>query len=253
MLTAIGAMVLRVAEDAGGMAVIFGRLVNRFARWRFDRDELLRSLWTFGNASLPIVLSTASFVGMIMVLQAAVYVQRFAVYNLVGWFVGFSVMREVAPVLIGLMFSGRVGANNTSELATMRATEKLDALRILALDVFELVILPRTLGMVIALVCLIVFGDCVALVAGGLCARVLMGVSFWSFVHSIAEHLGPRDFLVGVAKAGVFGVVMAVVSTHFGLSHKGGSEGVGRAVNAQVVASAVCLVLVDYLMSSVVV
>ena len=251
MIAALGSMMLQIAADIGGMTLILGRVLQRLLRARCDRDEFLRSMVSFGNASFPIVASTAAFTGVIMVLQAVIYVRQFGIYNRVGWFVGFAVMREVAPVLIGLMFSGRVGANNTSELATMRATEKLDALRILALDVFELVVVPRTLAMILSLTCLLVLGDAVALLAGALSARMLLGVGFWQFFLSIIDLLGPQDFLVGLVKAGVFGLVMAVVSTHFGMSNEGGSAGVGRAVNAQVVATAVCLVLVDYLMSSV--
>ncbi len=251
-LASIGNLSLRVASDVGGIAWVLARMVRTLVPPRLDGAELLRSLKSYGEASLPIVLATAGFTGMIMVLQGAIYVEQFGVYDLVGWYTGFATFREVGPMLIGLMFSGRVGANNTSELATMRVTEQLDALRILALDPFEVLVLPRALAMVIALTALVVFGDVVAIAAGAVCARLLLHVDYSFFYRSLVEGLAPSDFLMGVEKALVFGLVVAVVSSHFGISARGGSAGVGRAVNAQVVGSAVALFAVDYLITSAV-
>jgi phospholipid/cholesterol/gamma-HCH transport system permease protein len=177
-------------------------------------------------------------------------VERFGVYNYVGWYAGFSTFREVGPLLVGLMVSGRVGANNTSELATMRVTEQLDALRILAIDVYEALIVPRTVAIVMALTALVIFGDLVAVLAGALCARLLMGLDYRLFFNSLLGTLQPADFLLGVYKAIVFGFVIAVVSSYFGLSARGGSTGVGRAVNAQVVACAVGLFMADYFLTT---
>ncbi len=248
----IGAASLRVSHDAGGMFLVLVRVLRALVPPRIDRAELMRSLRSYGELSLPIVAVTGAFTGMIMVLQSAVYVEQFGVHNLVGWFTGFATFREVGPMLIGLMFSGRVGANNTSELATMRVTEQIDALRILAIDPYEALILPRTISMVVALGALVVYGNLVAILAGALCARLLLDVEYGFFFASLTERLSATDFVIGVEKALAYGAVVAVVSTHYGLSARGGSTGVGRAVNAQVVACAVGLFLVDYLMTSVV-
>jgi phospholipid/cholesterol/gamma-HCH transport system permease protein len=251
MLARLGRTALAVAADTGGITLLLGRVLATVARRRVDREELLRACHGFGVASLPIVLATAGFTGMIMVLQSAVYVRQFGVYNLVGWFSGFSVLREVAPVLIALMFSGRVGANNTSELATLRATEGLDALQVLSLDPFELLVAPRAVAMVLAMIALVIFGDVVALVAGAVCAERLMGVSFAQFGTSLLAYLGPADFLLGVGKALLFGGAIAGVSSYYGLGNSRGTAGVGAAVNTQVVWSALCVVLLDYLLTSV--
>jgi phospholipid/cholesterol/gamma-HCH transport system permease protein len=251
MLAHLGRAALDLASDTGGMTVLLGRVVAAVGRRRCDREELWRALHDFGLASLPIVLATAAFTGMIMVLQSAVYVRQFGVYNLVGWFSGFSTLREIAPVLIGLMFSGRVGANNTSELATLSATEGLDALRVLSLDPLELLVAPRAVAMVLSMVALVIFGDAVALVAGAVCAERLMGVSFSEFTASLLTYLGPADFLLGVGKASLFGGAIAVVSSYYGLGNRHGTAGVGEAVKVQVVGSAVSVVLLDYLLTSV--
>jgi phospholipid/cholesterol/gamma-HCH transport system permease protein len=252
ILASVGGVGLQVAADAGGMALVLVRVLRRLLPPRLDVPELFRSLKAYGEDSLVIVVATAGFTGMIMVVQAATYVESYGVSSLVGWACGFTTFREVGPMLIGLMFSGRVGANHTSELATMRVTEQLDALRVLAIDVYEALILPRTVSMIIAMAALVIFGDLVAVLSGALCARLMLGVEYGAFFRSLFERLGPEDLLVGIGKALAYGLVIAVVSTHFGMTARGGSAGVGRAVNAQVVGCAVTLFLVDYLMTSVV-
>jgi phospholipid/cholesterol/gamma-HCH transport system permease protein len=243
---------LTIAGEVGGMILVLARTVRALWPPRLDRDETLRAFASFGVASLPVMLATAAFIGMLTVLQSALYVERYGVYDFVGWYTGYVTFREVGPILVGLMFSGRVGASNASELATMAVTEQLDALRVLALDVYELLIVPRTLAMLVALAALVIYADLVAIAAGALCARALVHVAFIQFSRSLLEHLSAGDFLVGVVKALAFGLAIAVVSSYFGLTARGGSSGVGRAVNAQVVSCAAALFVIDYFMTLIV-
>jgi len=251
-LGTLGVFSTGLAFEAGGISLVFWRSLRAIVTARVDYTEFKRSMLSFGEASTPVVMATAAFTGMIMVLQSAVYVEQFGVYNLVGWFTGFTTFRELGPVLMALMFSGRVGANNASELGTMKVNEQLDALRILALDVDELLVAPRTVSMVISLVVLVAVGDLVAVGAGAICAQVLMGVDPMVFIRSLVEGVAPEDFTLGLWKAAVFGWIIAVVSTHFGMTARGGATGVGRAVNAQVVGCAVVIFVADYLMTSAV-
>ncbi len=244
-----GYALLSMADHTGGMLLVWWRMLKRLFRFQLDRDEF----WRFGSLAtvetLPVASATAAFAGLIMVLQSAVYFRQFGVSNLVGWFAGFTVLRELTPLLLGLIFSGRVGASHTSELATMRINEELDALDVLVLDVYELFLLPRAVAMILAMGALVVIGDIVSLLVGAGGAWFLLGVEPRTFYTGLVNALGPADFLLGIAKALAYGGVIAVVSTHFGLRASGGSEGVGRAVNAQVVASAIGLFLTDYLMT----
>ncbi len=251
-LVVIGASATRFTGSVGGIATTAYR--TGAALRHSDADEFMRSMRSFGVGSLPIILATAIFTGIIMVLQAATYVQHYGVYNLVGWFTGFATFREVGPLLVGLMFSGRVGASNTSELGTMKVSEHFDALKILALDPFAVMIAPRLLAMVLSLVALVIFADCVSIISGAFCAKILVGVDFHLFFLSLVDGLEPWDFLLGLAKASVFGAVIAVVSSFFGMAavdENGGSAAVGRAVHSQVVGCAIALFVADYLMALV--
>ena len=246
----VGGGVLGVAAVAGGMGVLLGRIVARLFPPRIDYPELRRNLYKMSVKSLPIVIITALFTGAIMVIQAAPIVKRLGAEGLVGWAAGFTTLREIAPLLTALMISGRVGANNTAELGTMVVTEQLDALRVLAIDPISFLILPRFIGIVVTLFMMTLYADALALFGATYCAQALLNVAPMAFYHGLTGGLmGFGDVANGLIKSVIFGVVMALASCHFGLATKGGAPGVGRAVNATVVASAAGIFVIDYFVS----
>jgi phospholipid/cholesterol/gamma-HCH transport system permease protein len=248
---AVGGGFLDIAETTGGMAVLLGGILKRLFNFRLiDRPELARNLYKMGVKSLPIVVVTALFTGAIMVIQAAPIVKRFAAESLLGWGAGFGTLREVAPLLTSLMISGRVGANNTAELGTMVVTEQLDALRTLAIDPIAFLIVPRFVGIVTTLVMMTLFADLLALFGAAYTGEALLGVDPVTFYNGVTGGLlNFGDVATGLIKSAVFGVVIALASCHFGLSTRGGAPGVGRSVNATVVASAAGVFVLDYVVS----
>jgi phospholipid/cholesterol/gamma-HCH transport system permease protein len=250
-LQALGAAALALCDEAGGMALLAGRALRSLVTFDWDGRELVRNLHKMGVQSLPIVALTAFFTGGIMVIQSGIFVRRFGAYGLLGFGAGYATLREVGPILIGLMFSGRVGANNAAELGTMTVTEQLDGLRALAIDPIGFLIVPRVVAMMISLFCLVLVGDCVAIAGGALFGKLLLNVELSSFVHSFADNLKPWDLSIGLVKAAVFGLAISITSCHFGVSVKGGAVGVGRAVNNAVVAAAVAIMISDNLLTMV--
>jgi phospholipid/cholesterol/gamma-HCH transport system permease protein len=242
----MGAAVLAMAEPVGGIVVLTGQILRRLAPPRLDRIELVRNLHRMGVESVAIVAATAAFTGAIMVIQAAPLVKQFDAKDMIGWGAGFATLREVGPLLIALMFNGRVGANNTAELGTMVVTEQVDALRALAIDPLGYLVLPRVLSMVIMMVVLTIVGDGVAIGGAIAGAKLLLDVDPRSFMSSFSALLSTWDFLSGVIKSAIFGIMIALTSCYFGLSVKGGAPGVGRAVTAAVVAAASGIFLLDY-------
>ncbi len=245
----VGASAIGIAREAGGIATLAGRVLRSLVPPSLDGRELVRNLYKMGNRSVPIVVLTAFFTGGIMVIQSGIFVRRFNAAGLVGWGAGYAVFREVGPILIGLMFSGRVGANNTAELGTMTVTEQLDGLRALAIDPIRYLIVPRVVAMVSMLFCLTVIGDLVAVGGGMLFAKLLLNVEYSTFYWSMADNLKPGDFTHGLIKAATFGLAIALSSCHFGITVKGGAVGVGRAVNAAVVAAAIAIMLLDFFLT----
>jgi phospholipid/cholesterol/gamma-HCH transport system permease protein len=201
----MGGVVVALAQDTGGMVVLLGRILRALVPPTLDRDETWRNLHKMGVKSLPIVMLTAFFTGALMVVQTGFYVRQYGAYDMVGWGAGFAILREVGPILIGLMFSGRVGSNNTAELAT--------------------------------------------LVGGALMAKGLIDIDFATFYNSLSASIGLPDLFHGLYKSVAFGAAIGLVSCYFGLNVTGGARGVGRAVNASVVAAAVGIFALDYLLT----
>jgi phospholipid/cholesterol/gamma-HCH transport system permease protein len=187
-----------------------------------------------------------------MVIQAAVIVKRYGAEAQIGGGAGFGTLREIAPLLTALMISGRVGANNTAELGTMVVTEQLDALRVLAIDPISFLILPRFLAITATLFIMTLFADAIALFGAAYTAYGLLGVSPTTFFNGLRFgifNLSFGDVANGLFKSVIFGLLIALASCYFGVATKGGAPGVGRAVNATVVASAAGVFVLDYIAS----
>jgi phospholipid/cholesterol/gamma-HCH transport system permease protein len=245
----VGGAFMEWSFEVGGIALLSWRILRALVPPRMDGPETWSNLYRVGVKSFPIVVVTAIFTGAIMVIQSGLYIERYGAYGLLGWGAGFSVLREVGPVMIGLMFSGRVGANNTAELGTMQVTDQIDALRALAIDPIPYLVVPRFVAMVLMLFLLVVIGDVTALVGGALTGQALLGVDVEVFSWSILTFITLEDLFSGLAKAVAFGVAIGIVSCHFGLTVSGGAVGVGRAVNNSVVASAIGIFLLDYFLT----
>jgi phospholipid/cholesterol/gamma-HCH transport system permease protein len=245
----IGTAAMSIARDLGGITVMTADILRALVPPRLDGRELMRNLYKMGNRSVPIVVLTAFFTGGLMLVQSAPFVKRLGATGLAGWGAGYAVLREVGPILIALMFSGRVGANNTAELGTMTVTEQLDGLRALAIDPVRYLIVPRVVAMILMLVALTAIGDVVALFGATVSAKFLLGIEFSTMYYSFVDNLKPADFLAGIYKSIAFGTSIALTSCYFGVTVRGGAVGVGRAVNAAVVAAAVSIMLLDFFMT----
>ncbi len=250
----VGRSALAITEEVGGIVVLAGKVLRAVVSLRsprLDARELWSNLYKMGNRSVPIVVLTAFFAGGLMMLQTGPFVKKLGATSLAGWGAGYAVLREIGPILIALMFSGRVGANNTAELSTMTVTEQLDGLRALAIDPVRFLVVPRVIAMIVMLVALTIIGDLVALGGAAIVGRVMLGIDAAQMYHSLADNLRPYDMLHGVYKSIAFGAAIAVSSCYFGITVRGGAVGVGRAVNAAVVASAVSILLLDFFLTYV--
>ncbi|MBX3161414.1 MAG: ABC transporter permease [Deltaproteobacteria bacterium] len=249
LVASVGASTVQIAQEVGGIVVLTAQVLRALVPPRIDHRELLKNLYKMGNRSVPIVVLTAFFAGGLMTLQTGPFVKKFGATGLAGWGAGYAVLREIGPILISLMFSGRVGANNTAELATMTVTEQLDGLRALAIDPVRFLVVPRVIAMMVMLVALTVIGDLVALLGASVVGRIMLGIEWSSMYYSFADNLKPFDFLHGIYKSIAFGAAIAMSSCYFGVTVRGGAVGVGRAVNAAVVAAAVSIMLLDFFLT----
>lgn len=243
----VGRAILAACRVVGGMSVLQWRIVRSMLSPRaFDYDETVRQLFKVGWLSVGVVVATALFVGALMVISSGNFVKATGATSIVGWAAGTAVFSEVGPVLIGLMFSGRVGANNTAELGTMVITDQVDALRVLGIDPIAYLVVPRFLAMIVMLVLLTCIGDIFALVGGAIACQAVLGIDMRIYWHGVLESHLLDEFAMGLVKGFFFGGGISIVSCHWGLRVSGGAQGVGRAVNNSVVTAAIAIFVVNF-------
>ncbi|OQC43088.1 MAG: putative phospholipid ABC transporter permease protein MlaE [Deltaproteobacteria bacterium ADurb.Bin058] len=234
-------------QTVGAMTLLQLRIFRSLlAIKNFDYDESVTQLFKVGVRSLPVVVATATFVGALMVIASGNFVRATGATTLIGWAAGTAVFSEVGPVLIGLMFSGRVGANNTAELGTMVVTNQVDALRVLGIDPIGYLIVPRFIAMIVMLFLLTAIGDLFALAGGSVACRAVLGIDMRIYWQGILDSNLLSEFIMGLVKAIFFGGAVGIVSCHWGLQVTGGARGVGRAVNDSVVTSAIAIFVVNF-------
>jgi phospholipid/cholesterol/gamma-HCH transport system permease protein len=226
----------------------------------FYHQDLIQQMDAIGVQSLVIVLLTGFFTGMVLALQSSVQLQTFGATMYVGRLVGASMIRELGPVLAGLMVAGRVGSGIAAQLGSMKVTEQIDALNTLGTDPIKKLATPRVLASFIMLPVLTVINDLVGIFGGNLIASLyfkLPSSLYWRTVwQQIASGgftftLVPNDFIQGLTKPFVFGGIIAITGCYFGLNTTGGTEGVGQATTRTVVTASIAILIVDYFMTQV--
>jgi phospholipid/cholesterol/gamma-HCH transport system permease protein len=197
-----------------------------------------------------VVALTGLFTGMVLAYQSAIAFGRFGAEELVGTVVSLSMVRELGPVLSGVMVAGRVGSAMAAELGTMRITQQIDALRTLAVDPVRFLVAPRLFAATLMLPCLVVFANLLGILGGGLVAVHALGASPRVYEARALQYLAVEDLRVGLVKAAIFGATLALVSCHHGFFVRGGAREVGRAVTRSVVVSLALILVFDYLVTA---
>lgn len=246
----LSSILQRACETVGAMTILQLKILRAMFPPDFDYDETVRQFYKVGVKSLSVVIATALLTGAIMVIQSGDIVNRTGATSLVGWAAGTAVLAEIGPIMIGLMFSGRVGANNTAELGAMAITDQISALRTLAIDPVKYLVVPRFVTMIVMLVLLTTIGDLFALLGGAVTCKAILQIDMRVYWQSVFESHLLQYFFMGLIKGLAFGGAIAVVSCHFGLSVEGGARAVGRAVNDSVVTSAIAIFVVNFFISA---
>jgi phospholipid/cholesterol/gamma-HCH transport system permease protein len=247
---ALGARVYEMVQDLGRTFTLFLQVVTWSMRPPWEIRNIIKQMEEVGVRSLPVVLVTATFTGMVLALQSYSGFQRFGATSFVGSVVALSITRELGPVFAGLMVSGRVGASMAAELGTMKVTEQIDALVTLATNPVKYLVVPRVLAAAIVLPVLVVFADLVGILGGYFVAVYLLGANPYVYTAKTYQYLQFKDIYTGLIKASVFGTLIALISCHHGFIAEGGAEGVGRATTRAVVASSMMVLVSDYFMTS---
>jgi phospholipid/cholesterol/gamma-HCH transport system permease protein len=228
-----------------------------FSRPFYWRDTLIQ-MDRLGVGSLPIVLLTGFFTGMVLALQSSVELTKFGADIYIGNLVGASMIRELGPVLCSLMVAGRAASGIAAELGSMRVTEQIDALQSFGTDPIKKLVTPRLLAALIMLPILTVITDIVGICGGLIISVFRLGLGADAFIQGVLNTaaqsgfiLGvvPKDLITAMMKPLVFGGIIALTASYYGLNTKGGTEGVGTAATRAVVTSSVLILAADYFLT----
>jgi len=231
----------------------FCRFCGRMFGWMFEgafRWKNIRLLWPqlyeIGTRSIPVVMITGAFVGMVLAVQTVTQFKAIGMIARVGTIVNLSVLRELGPVLAGLMLAGRVGGGLTAELGTMRVTEQIDALRAIGADPLRVLVVPRFLACVLLIPVLVLYANAMGILGGYVVSIHVYGVNpaeFWRHARETVERF---DVFYGPIKSVFFGAVIGLVCCYKGFKCEAGAAGVGRACTQSFVASCMAILALNF-------
>ena len=220
-------------------------------RVRFGRAALVTQLARVGVRSVGIVMLVCGCVGVILALQMEPPLADFGQTDKIANIIGVAIFRELGPLISAIVLTGFAGASIAAEIGTMVVGEEIEALEAHALNPIRFLVVPRVLATTIALVLLTGIGDLTAVAGGGLMTVTFLDVPYELYKSNTLSQLKPYDFISGLIKAGVFGVILSGLACFHGLHVTGGAAGVGRATTSTVVHSVVAIIIADLIFTSV--
>lgn len=249
-LIAIGSLVETMSLRTGLYAMTFLQAIQRMLSRPWYPRMLLQQAEEVGVQSLPVVLLTALFTGMVLALQSYIVFHRFAAESLTGLVVSMSVVRELGPVLVGLMIAGRIGASFAAELGTMRVSQQIDALWTLSTDPVRYLIMPRLLAVTLMMPLLVIIADFIGIYGGYAISVYLLDQNPAVYIENTTQYMQLSDFYSGLIKSCFFGMLIGIIGCTEGFNCQGGAAGVGRATTRAVVISCMSILVADYFLTA---
>jgi phospholipid/cholesterol/gamma-HCH transport system permease protein len=238
-------------QNIGEMLLLLWLTIKAIpSAWRHKR-KILEQLFEIGNASLLMACILSLFIGGVIALQSGPVLRTRGLVSALGGLVGLSICKELAPVMMAILISGRIGSSMTAEIGSMAVYQEIDALKTMNINPVRYLVVPRMIAICIALPVLVMFSILVAWLGGALVASFNreIGISMESFFNNLRNVVEVRDVVNGLIKSVVFAVVIGIVACHQGLQTIGGPRGIGRSVTKAVVNSLVLILILDYFLT----
>jgi phospholipid/cholesterol/gamma-HCH transport system permease protein len=245
----VTSVVLLPLKKLGMFFIFTGKVFKTLLRQGVEQKLFIKQLDQLGVKSITICVITGCFSGAVMAIQSYRGFQKFGGQHLIGVVVALTLVRELGPVLTGLMVAGRVGAGIASEIGSMKVTEQIDALETLHVHPINFLIIPRILATVLALPCLTLLAVTFGIMGGYLVSVKILCINGQQFLQSIREYLSFYDLFGCLLKAVVFGALISLIATYNGYFCHGGAKGVGSITTQTVVRSSILIIIVNYFLA----
>jgi phospholipid/cholesterol/gamma-HCH transport system permease protein len=243
--------VLRFLDHMGEIGLLTGRTAVSLWRRPLEIASTVYQIESLGVRSLGIVAVTSIFIGMVMTIQFAFGLQRFGGIEYIPRVIVLSFLRELGPTLTAIIVGGRIGSGMAAEVGAMNVTEQVDAIRALGGDPAKKLVLPRVLAAMIVMPFLSIFADALGTLGALFVCSAEYDISPQLFMRSSLESVRLSDLFSGLAKTPIFGFIIAVVGCHFGLTTRGGTEGVGQSTTRTVVVVSIAILVADYCLTRI--
>jgi phospholipid/cholesterol/gamma-HCH transport system permease protein len=250
-LASIGRSALGLCASVGRIIMFAALTIAHLFRPPFYFREFAQQLLTIGYFSLPVVGLTALFTGGALALQIYSGGARFNAEAVVPSVVAIAMVRELGPVLGGLMVAGRVSSSIAAELGTMRVTEQIDALTTLSTNPMKYLVVPRVLAATLAMPVLAFIGDVIGIMGGFLVGTQRLDFNASTYINNTVDFLEVGDVTSGLVKAAAFGFIVALMGCYHGYNSGRGAQGVGKATTNAVVSASVLILAANYILTEV--
>ena len=251
LLEWFGRLVVGWIEEVGRTSLFLADTVRSTTRSLPRLRLVFQQMEFVGVRSVSVVVLTGTFTGMVLALQSYYGFRKFGAESLVGTTVALSMARELGPVLTSLMVTARAGSAIAAELGTMRVTEQIDALTVMAVDPIRYLVVPRILAGLLMVPVLCVISDFVGVTGGYFVGVKLLGINSGVYVANTIKYVELVDVFNGLVKAACFGVILTTIGCYKGFYASGGAQGVGRATTEAVVLASVLILISDYFLTAI--
>ena len=248
---AVGRATLDLLREIGRLSIFTGDAVTSFVRPPIYWSLVVKQMMRIGYFSLPVVGLTAFFTGAVLALQIYIGTARYGAEQFVPTVVLIGILRELGPVIAGLMVAGRVAAAIAAELGTMRVTEQIDALTTLATRPVKYLVVPRLMAALISMPILVTIADAIGVLGGYVAATESLGFTGSIYLDTTMSALNNHDVASGLIKAVVFGFLIALMGSYNGFNSKGGAQGVGAATTNAVVSASILILVANYILTNI--
>ncbi|HCI92932.1 MAG TPA: ABC transporter permease [Verrucomicrobiales bacterium] len=249
MLVALGKPVLLFLDYLGQLYELTCKILESLLRGKIRGRILLNQIVEIGFRSQPVVIITGAFVGAVLAAQGLFQLSGLKMESMGGALVSVGMLRELGPVLTGVMLAGRVGASMSAEIGTMQVTEQVDALRSMSVNPIDYLVTPRMIAMIISVPLLITEASAFGITASWVVGTQTFGISEAWWVHHTQEHTEIADIYIALIKGFVFGILIVLISCHQGLKAKDGAVGVGKGTTRAMVFSSLAILIINFFLT----
>ena len=250
IVDAVGKKVLRICNTLGQFILFLLQTVGTIFSTKLRIKKLFAQMKHIGVDSFVIIFLTGAFSGAVLALQSYIGFKRFGAEEFIGPVVALSLIREMGPVLTGLMVTGRAGSSIAAELGTMQITEQVDALKTLCINVKQYLIVPRVLGGTLILPFLTAFSMIFGIVGGYVISVYVLGLNGEQYISGIRTFVEFSDITGGLIKSSIFGLILTWVGCYKGYHTHGGAKGVGISTTESVVVSSILILISNYFLAA---